>query len=571
MKSRLFILSVFLLFFISAKGQKVISGISSTKYVSITKGETIPARIIQVPVKVEPKLPFIEIVKNSLVFTDGDNDHKIDANESDTIRFELKNTGLGVGNGLIAIISETNDVPGVVYLKEIPVGKLDPGKSVSLALPVAGLMNILTSKVNFSIKVNESTGFGTDPFEVEIPTQAFQPPNLVVVDYKVSSQQAANLVKKKPFDLEVLIQNTGQGVAKDVRANLVIPQNVFCLSGNETYEKVTLAPGEQVLISYNLVANNDYNLKTMPFTLKVKEKYEKFAEDKSITLTMNQPVSDNKLIVEGLADQPVDFKIGSLSSSVDKNIPVISRKNPNRYALVIGNENYSGNLNAEMNVEFARNDAKMFRDYAISAMGVDDQNMIFLVDATSGTMRREIERVSELVKRTGSNAELIFYYAGHGFPEEATQIPYLIPVDVDATNLQSALKLSEVYSRFGETGAKSITVFLDACFSGGGRSQGLLAARGVKIKPKFEDAKGNMVVFSATSGMQVALPYKAQKHGMFTYFLLKNMQETNGNFTFGQLADYLKQNVGIESLRTNSKSQDPEVLASPAVENIWRT
>ena len=377
-------------------------------------------------------------------------------------------------------------------------------------------------------------------------------------------------MKKKPFDLDVLIQNTGQGVASDVRANLGFPQNVFCLSGNESYQKTTIAPGEQVMISYNLVANNDYNLKTMPFSLKLKEKYEKYAEDKSITLTMNQPVSDNKLIVEGLADQPIDFKIGSLSSSVDKNIPVISKKNPNRYALVIGNENYSSNLNAEINVEFARNDAKMFRDYAISAMGVDDQNMIFLADATSGTMRREIERVSELVKRTGSNAELIFYYAGHGFPEEATQIPYLIPVDVDATNLQSALKLSEVYSRFGETGAKSITVFLDACFSGGGRSQGLLAARGVKIKPKFEDAKGNMVVFSATSGMQVALPYREQKHGMFTYFLLKNVQETNGNFTFGELADYLKQNVGIESLRTNSKSQDPEVQASPAVENSWR-
>ena len=141
---------------------------------------------------------------------------------------------------------------------------------------------------------------------------------------------------------------------------------------------------------------------------------------------------------------------------------------------------------------------------------------------------------------------------------------------MDATNLQSAVRLSEVYTRFGETGAKSITVFLDACFSGGGRSQGLLAARGVRIKPKAEDAKGNMVVFSATSGMQVALPYREQKHGMFTYFLLKNMQETRGNFTFGQLADYLKQNVGIESLRTNSKSQDPEVLASPSVENSWR-
>ncbi|MFZ4708086.1 MAG: caspase family protein, partial [Bacteroidales bacterium] len=159
---------------------------------------------------------------------------------------------------------------------------------------------------------------------------------------------------------------------------------------------------------------------------------------------------------------------------------------------------------------------------------------------------------------------------GHGYPDETTQTPYLIPVDVDATNLQSAIKLSEVYAKFGETGAKSITVFLDACFSGGGRNQGLLSARGVRIKPKNENIRGNMVVFAATSGVQVALPFKEQKHGMFTYFLLKNMQETKGQFTLGQLDDYLRQNVGLESLRTNSKSQDPEVQASPAVENSWR-
>ena len=79
-----------------------------------------------------------------------------------------------------------------------------------------------------------------------------------------------------------------------------------------------------------------------------------------------------------------------------------------------------------------------------------------------------------------------------------------------------------------------------------------------------------MVVFAATSGVQVALPYKEQRHGMFTYFLLKNIQETKGQFSLGQLADYLSQNVGLESLRTNSKSQDPEVQVSPAVENSWR-
>lgn len=556
MKKFLLLLFVLILGLSYIYSQKVVSGISGTKYISISRDK--------------PKPPYLEIVNNSLVFKDNDGDNKIDVNENSFIRFELKNTGLGAGLGLTAIVSETNNVAGINFSKEIALGNLDPGKTIQVEVPISGIMSLPTSKASFSLKIDELNGFGTDPVEMEIPTQAFQSPNLVIVDYKVSSQQASNLTKKKPFDLEILLQNTGQGIATDVGANLILPQNVFCLSGNEKFQKSTLDPGEQVMISYNLITNNDYNSKTLPFSVKLEEKYGKFAEDKAITLTMNQPVSANKLIVEGAYDRPIAIKIGSLSSVVDKNIPLIDKKNFNRYALIIGNEVYSNTLNSEVNVEFANNDAQMFRDYATSALGITEQNIIFLINATAGTMRKEIERVSEIVKRIGSNAELIFYYAGHGYPDESTQTPYLIPVDVDATNLQSAIRLSEVYAKFGETGAKSITVFLDACFSGGGRNQGLLAARSVKIKPKNENVRGNMVVFTATSGVQVALPYKEQKHGMFTYFLLKNMQETNGQFTLGQLADYLKQNVGLESLRTNSKSQDPEVQVSPAVENSWR-
>lgn len=558
MQKLLLLFSILIVCISQTYGQKVVSGISESKYISISRDAPTP------------KTPYLEIVTNSLIFKDNDNNNKIDATENDTIRFELKNTGLGAGRDLRMMVSETNQVEGLSFPKEIALGKLDPEKSFFIEIPVTASMSLPVSKASFSIKINEASGFGTDPVEMEILTQSFQAPNLTIVDYKVSSQQSANLMKKKPFDLEILLQNTGQGIATNIDARLIVPLNIYCLSGNETFRKTTLDPGEQVVISYSLIANNDYNSKTIPFSVQLKEKYGKYSEDKAIALTMNQAVSGNKLIVEAINDQPVTIKIGSLSSSVDKNIPMIDKKNVNRYALVIGNEVYSNTLNAEVNVAFANNDAQMFRDYAISTMGVKDQNIIFLTNATAGTMRKEIDRVSEIVKRIGNDAELIFYYAGHGYPEESTQIPYLIPVDVDATNLQSAIKLSDVYAKFGETGAKSITVFLDACFSGGGRNQGLLSARGVRIKPKNENIRGNMVVFAATSGVQVALPFEEQKHGMFTYFLLKNMQETNGQFTLGQLADYLRQNVGLESLRTNSKSQDPEVQVSPAVENSWR-
>jgi uncharacterized caspase-like protein len=202
---------------------------------------------------------------------------------------------------------------------------------------------------------------------------------------------------------------------------------------------------------------------------------------------------------------------------------------------------------------------------------VQENNVIFSVNATAGEMRKNIDLTAKLLEKIGSQSELIFYYAGHGLPDEASKVPYLIPVDVDGGNLTAAIKLSDVYSKFGNSGAGRVTVFLDACFSGGGRNQGLLAARGVKIIPKTESIVGNMVVFAAASGEQSALPLNREKHGLFTYFLLKKLQETSGNVTYEQLAESVRQNVSVESLRVNSKEQDPVVNTSSVVADKWKT
>jgi hypothetical protein len=556
MKRSLLMLAILFICFGQGYSQKVASGVSESKYVNITKDP--------------PKPPYLEIEPKSTEFTDGNGNKKIDANELTIISFKLVNSGSGPGLGLKVITQETAGISGLSFNKETPLGTLDVGKSKVVEIPVTGLMNIPNGKAVFQIKINEANGFGTDPVVVEVATQAFQAPKLAIVDYKVSSQTASVLQKRKPFDIEILLQNTGQGYANDVNIELVIPANVFCLSANENFQKDKIAPGEMLIISYNLVTNNEYTSESLPFTVKVKEKYGKYAENKSIQLTMNQPVSDIKLTVEGKEEKTKEIVIGSLASSVDKNIPENKLKNPNRIALVIGNENYANSLNAEINVDFARQDAYVFRNYVISVMGVQPENMFFLQDATAGQMRKEIDRVSSLVKLIGKDAELIFYYAGHGLPDEISKIPYLIPVDVDATNISSAIKISELYQKFSSTGARRITVFLDACFSGGGRNQGLLAARGVKIKPQLEMVNGNMIVFSASSGEQSALPYAFEKHGMFTYYLLKKLQETSGQVTYGQLDEYLKSSVGQESLRKNGKPQNPEVQISPTVENIWQ-
>lgn len=261
-------------------------------------------------------------------------------------------------------------------------------------------------------------------------------------------------------------------------------------------------------------------------------------------------------------------------SGVDVNIPE-NTKVTNRYALIIGNEDYQSmqrTLNSEQNVAFAVNDATVFRDYAIKTLGVEQENITFLTNATAGQMSQQIDKVCKMLSKLGNKAELIVYYAGHGYPDENTKVPYLIPVDVSASNLEMGIKLNDLYKNLSATNAKRIVVFLDACFTGGGRTSSLLASRGIKVVPKEDALNGNIVVISASTGLQSALPYQNEKHGMFSYYLLKKMQESKGNTTLGDLFTFLKENVSLQSLKINNKEQDPTINFSLAVEkeyNSW--
>lgn len=98
----------------------------------------------------------------------------------------------------------------------------------------------------------------------------------------------------------------------------------------------------------------------------------------------------------------------------------------------------------------------------------------------------------------------------------------------------------------------------------------MVAARGVAIKPRVEQLKGNVMVFSATSNDETAYPYKERGHGLFTYFLLKKLKQTQGKVSYGELADYLKTEVRRKSITLNSKWQSPTVQVSPAMKEKWQ-
>lgn len=253
-------------------------------------------------------------------------------------------------------------------------------------------------------------------------------------------------------------------------------------------------------------------------------------------------------------------------------IPFKNPTNPFRFALIIGNEDYKSyqvGLQSESNVDYAIRDAGLFKEYAMSILGVPQENVMFLTNARAIEMYGELRKLSNIIKSLDGKAEVFFYFAGHGFPDEKTRDPYIIPVDVSGSSLKFAVKLTDLYNILTEHPSKRITVFLDACFSGGARNVGLVSARAIRVRPREGQLSGNLIVFSATSENQTAHPYREMQQGMFTYYALQKLRETRGNISYKEYSDYIRETVGVRSILINNAEQTPQTNVSPTVEEKW--
>lgn len=267
--------------------------------------------------------------------------------------------------------------------------------------------------------------------------------------------------------------------------------------------------------------------------------------------------------------QPSNKPATSLKKSdVDLNIPVGQERQKNTFALIIANENYQD----VAKVPNALNDGKVFAAYCEKTLGIPQNNIKLITDATLNNIKRQLNWLTQVMDAYQGEANIIIYYAGHGIPNESNGAAYLLPVDGFVGDISTGYSLDKLYAELNSKPAKSILIFLDACFSGAQRGEGMLAsARGVAIKAKRSVPKGNMVILSAAQGDETAYPYKDKEHGLFTYYLLKKLQTTQGDVSLGELASYITTEVKKQSIVSNGKSQTPSITASPIIGDKWKS
>jgi hypothetical protein len=512
-------------------------------------------------------------------FIDPSGNNILDGNE--TVKFEvtLFNTGTASAQN-IRIFLSTPENNGFTFDKSKMLTGIASNQKQTVVFEINADRKLLSKEISFIFNFSEARGFNPADINYTIKTQSYKNPNLVVKDVVIKEINGNNnsmIENGEIIEVSVLVQNTGQGKAENTKAVFdLVDKNILTLSPDKMIQNIgEIESGDSRLLAFDFTVNNIYSGNDLlPIKVILSEKYNEYGGTFPLMLEMKKiQLTAKNIKVNGQYDQKIEINDISLTIDTDKNIPETGIRNPNRYALIIGNEDYKSfqsNLNSEVNVLFAENDALIFKEYAIKTLGVPEENVILKTNARFVEMNREIEKFRVIAKNSNGTAELIFYYAGHGFPDEISKEPYLMPVDVSATDLKYALKLNDIYSKLTEFPCKRVTVFLDACFSGGARNQGLMAARGVKIRPKEGLLNGNLVVFAAASGEQSALPYNEKGHGLFTYFLLKKLQEANSSITYGELSDYLTNTIGIKSVMINNKEQNPNTNVSPAISLEWR-
>ena len=282
-------------------------------------------------------------------------------------------------------------------------------------------------------------------------------------------------------------------------------------------------------------------------------------EDADVEITSIIDVQENekKKSEEGKAKTT---DINAISVDIEENIPITGMKNKYAIAVVIGNRHYSGDV---PDAEFAVRDAKYVKEYLIKAMGYRTGNIFYYTNATLSNMKVAFKELKNAVRPDRS--DVFVYYSGHGAPEPDSKQGYFVPVDANPNYIQeTGYPVGDLYAILNETGAKSTTVVIDACFSGAS-DQGMILKN---ISPIFIEVDksfltiGNSAIFTSSTGEQVSSWYREKKHSLFTYYFLKALQgdaDSNNDkiLTLSEIKNYIDDEVPYMARRLNNRVQTP--------------
>jgi hypothetical protein len=461
-------------------------------------------------------------------------------------------------------------------------------------------LEVPTGYTNFLIKVSEPMGYDINA-TLELSTFAFQKAKLTINGVEISDSG----VDTKPYNgnpdnklqnmdvvrATVMIQNVGDGEAHNVTYKVTSKDpniRLLTMSDYAKEQEVSGYVGDMLVgqvkeISFRLSPNAHYVHKDSYVPL-----YLTVTEDMGFgNITSRQipipfdaaPIKPEVVKVEANRDKLM-ASLGTKVVSNDQRVSVASDAKfkdimvaplgqsiyPNAIAVVIGSEEYQDKTIVP--APYASRDAEVMAEYFKKSLGIKTTMSYINEEATMMTLNTlfdsEIGSLASMI--TPGQTDLYVYYSGHGVPlpnKDGDMEVYLIPYDVPKSGiLRYGYSLNKLYADLGSLNAKSVTVILDACFSGGSRLSEVYESKSITnhkytigdIGIMYEPWRNNpnFRVFTSSKGNQTSQANDRTRSGRFTYYLAVGLQgdadeDNNGKITMAELYEFVKTNVEKET------------------------
>jgi hypothetical protein len=274
-----------------------------------------------------------------------------------------------------------------------------------------------------------------------------------------------------------------------------------------------------------------------------------FGNTDSATVTVARQVADSRPAIPRL--NPANVRVQQSRDAV---------------AIIIGIENYRRVAKAD----FANADAKEFYTYASRALGIKPENIKLLVDdgADLSDVLDAFQNWLPLKVNKGKTDVYVFY-SGHGYPSQDGKGLYFLPFNVDSKILdRTSVKQKEIVSALQKAQAKSVTMFIDACYSGQTRNGEVLVAgiKPVSITTEEQAYPPEFTVITASAADQFSSASQDLKHGIFSFYLMKALEgdadeNNDGRLTSGELQRYLSDMVGRQAMGLN-RTQNTQLFGN---------
>jgi len=262
--------------------------------------------------KNKPPLLVIEEIKFS------DTNNTINANEDSELTFNLKNTGLGTAEGVQAFVTISGETNGISVTKKINIDKIKPNKSGKVTVTINSSRKTKTGTLDVVINIVEPNGFHPEnsPAKIAISTQEFLAPMIEIVDYEAPKKWNAG----EPVRLKILVQNTGQGVAKDILLDLSTHKMIF-QDPKESKLIKKLLPGELISFVYDFMIPRDYDKSDVNISAVISESYGEYSKNWQETFVFKSNFSStNEIVFESTEEvEETDIQRASMPNEITFN------------------------------------------------------------------------------------------------------------------------------------------------------------------------------------------------------------------------------------------------------------